>query len=102
MACAFTLKGGCRVGGSMRTPNPSYPLQSHDSDVATLRFPLIIEEGKDGFVIECPSFQGCYTQGDTYEAAMANIRDLIRLHLARGSVAAAMPILAVGSIEIEA
>jgi predicted RNase H-like HicB family nuclease len=29
----------------------------------------------------CPEFQGCYTQGDTYEEVMENIRDAIRLHI---------------------
>ncbi|PJB70780.1 MAG: hypothetical protein CO095_08735 [Armatimonadetes bacterium CG_4_9_14_3_um_filter_58_7] len=29
----------------------------------------------------CPALKGCYTQGDTYEEAMENIRDAIRLHI---------------------
>jgi predicted RNase H-like HicB family nuclease len=29
----------------------------------------------------CPELQGCYTQGDTYEEVMENIRDAIRLHI---------------------
>ena len=29
----------------------------------------------------CPELQGCYTQGETYEEALENIRDAIRLHV---------------------
>lgn len=29
------------------------------------------------YVASCPSLQGCYTQGDTFEEAMRNIRDVI-------------------------
>lgn len=65
------------------------------------RFPVIVEQDGDGFVVECPSFQGCYTQGDTYEQAMENIRDLIRLHLARGSPQPSRSV-GVATVEIEA
>jgi predicted RNase H-like HicB family nuclease len=63
-------------------------------------FPVIVEEDEHGFVVDCPSFQGCYTQGDTYEEAMENIRDLIRLHLERNSPAT-MKVVGVASVEIE-
>ncbi len=29
-----------------------------------------------------PTLQGCYSQGDTYEEAVENIKDAIRLHIA--------------------
>lgn len=44
-------------------------------------FPIIIEKDADGYFVSCPSLQGCYTQGDSYEEAIANIRDAIRLHI---------------------
>jgi predicted RNase H-like HicB family nuclease len=45
------------------------------------RFSVIIEKDQDGYFAFCPELQGCYTQGDTYEEAMANIKDAIHLHL---------------------
>jgi len=39
-------------------------------------FPVVIEKDEDGYFAYCPTLQGCYTQGDTYEEALANIRDL--------------------------
>ena len=42
---------------------------------------IIIEKDEDGYFISCPALQGCYSQGDTYEEAMENIRDAIKLHI---------------------
>jgi predicted RNase H-like HicB family nuclease len=50
-------------------------------DMKTYRFPIIIEKDEDGYFASCPSLQGCYTQGETYEEALENIKDAIRLHL---------------------
>ncbi|MEK7729520.1 MAG: type II toxin-antitoxin system HicB family antitoxin [candidate division KSB1 bacterium] len=47
----------------------------------TFRFSVIIEKDEDGYFAFCPELQGCYTQGDTYEEAMANIKDAVRLHV---------------------
>jgi len=46
-----------------------------------LRFPIVIEQDKDGYFVFCPDLQGCYSQGSTYEEAMGNIKDAIRLHI---------------------
>jgi predicted RNase H-like HicB family nuclease len=48
----------------------------------TYAFPVVIEHDEDGYFVTCPSLQGCYTQGDTYEEAMANITDAVKLHIA--------------------
>ena len=42
---------------------------------------VIVEKDQDGYFVFCPELQGCYTQGDTYEEAMENIKDAIRLHI---------------------
>ncbi|MBI5412299.1 type II toxin-antitoxin system HicB family antitoxin [Candidatus Peregrinibacteria bacterium] len=44
-------------------------------------FTIVIEKDADGYFVYCPQLQGCYSQGDTYEEAMKNIEDAIRLHL---------------------
>jgi len=43
--------------------------------------PVVIEHDKDGYFASCPSLQGCYSQGKSYEEAMENIQDAIKLHL---------------------
>ncbi len=42
---------------------------------------VVIEKAKDGYYAYCPELQGCYTQADTYEDAVKNIRDAIKLHI---------------------
>lgn len=45
------------------------------------RFTVVVEKDKDGYFAYCPELQGCYTQGDTFEEVLENIRDAIRLHI---------------------
>jgi len=47
-----------------------------------LNYRVIIEQDEDGkFVASVPSLQGCYTEGDTFEEAIKNVEDVIKLHL---------------------
>ena len=46
----------------------------------TYRLPVVIEKDADGYFAFCPEIQGCYSQGDSYEEAVENIRDALRLH----------------------
>lgn len=46
-----------------------------------LTLPIVVEADSDGYFVSCPALQGCYSQGDTYEEAIANIKDAIRLHI---------------------
>ena len=47
----------------------------------TYRFSIIIERDEHGYFVRCPELQGCYSQGETYEEAMENIKDAITLHV---------------------
>jgi predicted RNase H-like HicB family nuclease len=49
--------------------------------VKQYKFPVIVEKDADGYYAFCPDLQGCYSQGDTYEEALANIEDAIHLHI---------------------
>ena len=47
-----------------------------------IQLPLLVERDEDGYyVVECPLFSGCYTQGKTLDGALANIRETIALCL---------------------
>jgi len=46
-----------------------------------LVLPIVIEKDRDGYFVSCPALQGCYSQGDSYEQALTNIQDAIRLHI---------------------
>jgi len=49
--------------------------------MAIYRFPVIIEKDKNGYFAFCPELQGCYTQGNSYEETLRNIKDAISLHV---------------------
>ena len=46
-----------------------------------ITLPIVIESDANGFFVSCPALQGCYSQGDTYEEAVENIKDAVRLHI---------------------
>jgi predicted RNase H-like HicB family nuclease len=45
------------------------------------RLACIIEKDDDGYFAYCPQIQGCYVQGDSYEEAVDNLRDAMKLHI---------------------
>jgi antitoxin HicB len=43
-------------------------------------FPVVlVPQAEGGFFIECPALPGCYSQGETVEEALDNIREVILL-----------------------
>jgi len=48
----------------------------------TYDFKVILEPDETGgYVVSCPSLPGCYSQGDTIEEALENIKEAIALCL---------------------
>jgi len=46
------------------------------------QLPVFVEKDEDGFyVVECPLFEGCYSQGKSLDLALKNIREVIDLIL---------------------
>ncbi len=44
---------------------------------------VILYPGEDGYwVVECPSLPGCISQGETRQAAIANIKEAIEVYIA--------------------
>lgn len=47
-----------------------------------MKFKVVIEEDEDGgYVVSVPALPGCYSQGDTIEEALENIKEAIELYL---------------------
>jgi len=43
-----------------------------------MKYRVLIEQDEDGvFIVECPSFPGCISQGKTREEAVLNIQDAL-------------------------
>ncbi|MBI2888918.1 MAG: type II toxin-antitoxin system HicB family antitoxin [Parcubacteria group bacterium] len=46
------------------------------------QLPILVEKEDDGlYTVECPLFEGCYTQGKTIDEALQNIREVLALIL---------------------
>jgi predicted RNase H-like HicB family nuclease len=47
-----------------------------------IKLSVFVEKGEDGYyVVECPTLDGCYTQGKTLDEALKNIHEVIDLIL---------------------
>lgn len=56
--------------------------KAYSAKVKNTQLPIVVEQDEDGFyVVECPVFRGCYTQGKTLDEALRNIREVIELIL---------------------
>ena len=44
-----------------------------------MKFQVVIEEDMEdgGYVVHCPALKGCWSQGDTIEEALGNIKEAI-------------------------
>lgn len=62
--------------------------------MSNYKYTIVIEQDEDGmYIASCPSLPGCYTQGETYEEAIQNIKDAIKLHIeARKKIGEPIPI----------
>ncbi len=70
------------------------------------RFAIVVEKDKQGYFAYCPELQGCYTQGETFEEVIENIKDAIRLHvedrLANNEPVTTSDIISLSSVEVTA
>jgi predicted RNase H-like HicB family nuclease len=48
-----------------------------------MEYPIVIEHDSDagGYVIFCPTLNGCVSQGETEEEALENIKDAIKTYI---------------------
>lgn len=67
-------------------PKPSwataFPLSLSESGIMTRMRQVLIYRGEDGFwIAECPSLPGCVTQGETQDAALANMKEAVQAYV---------------------
>jgi predicted RNase H-like HicB family nuclease len=46
-----------------------------------MRYKVVLQKSEEGFSVSCPTLQGCWSQGETEEAALENIKDAIENYL---------------------
>ena len=70
------------------------------------RFAIVAEKDKQGYFAYCPELQGCFTQGETFEEVIDNIKDAIKLHaedrLANNEPVTTSEVVSLSSIEVTA
>jgi predicted RNase H-like HicB family nuclease len=47
-----------------------------------MNYKVVLHESDEGFSVSCPGLPGCWSQGDTEEEALENIRVAIQEYLA--------------------
>ena len=47
-----------------------------------MTYQVVLERTEEGFSVHCPGLPGCWSQGDTEQGALENIRDAIQEYLA--------------------
>jgi predicted RNase H-like HicB family nuclease len=82
LAARFSVSGETLL----RLDSPEYvcyePSREEGCGVKVYDFKVILEPDETGgYVVTCHSLAGCYSQGDTVEEALANIREAIELCL---------------------
>lgn len=50
----------------------------------TYRFPAYLIRDGEGWVAVCPGYPDCRARGATYDAALANLRDLVQIFVEDG------------------
>ena len=46
-----------------------------------MRYQVKLQESEEGYAIWCPSFPGCWSQGETRQEALENIKNAIQVYL---------------------
>ena len=70
----------------------------------TFEFTAVVEQDEDGaYIATCPALQGCYSQGESYEEALENLKDAIRGHIeARQKLGEPIPLeIAVERVQVD-
>jgi predicted RNase H-like HicB family nuclease len=63
-----------------RWPAAASP-EDYNLRMKQLTLAVIVESDADGYFVSCPALDGCYSQGTSYDEAIENIKDAIRLHV---------------------
>ena len=47
-----------------------------------MNYKVVLQKSDEGYSVSCPGLPGCWSQGETEQEALANIRDAISEYLA--------------------
>ena len=46
-----------------------------------MKYKVVLHRSEEGYAVSCPGLPGCWSQGETAEEAMTNIKDAIEEYL---------------------
>ncbi len=47
-----------------------------------MKYKIILDQSEEGYNVSCPNLPGCWSQGNTEQEAIENIKDAIQEYLA--------------------
>jgi predicted RNase H-like HicB family nuclease len=47
-----------------------------------MNYKVVLQKSEEGYSVSCPGLPGCWSQGETEQEALANIKDAISEYLA--------------------
>ena len=47
-----------------------------------MKYKVVLQRSEEGFSVSCPGLPGCWSQGETEQEAIENIKDAIQEYLA--------------------
>ena len=47
-----------------------------------MKYKVVLQQSEEGFSVSCPGLPGCWSQGETEQEAIENIKDAIKEYLA--------------------
>ena len=47
-----------------------------------MKYKVLVQQSEEGFSVSCPGLPGCWSQGQTEQEAIENIRDAVQEYLA--------------------
>jgi len=67
-----------RLPTSQASPNRNTSIQKWENEYEVTRYSVVIhKEPEGGYWAEVPALPGCYSQGETVESLMENVREAI-------------------------
>jgi predicted RNase H-like HicB family nuclease len=79
--CPINLRRHFAAESGMLEPRCDGTLGCRDEALSHRDEPATLIESDEGFAVSCPALPGCLSQGETREAALANIREATQLWL---------------------
>ncbi len=47
-----------------------------------MKYKIVLQKSEEGYSVSCPALPGCWSQGETEQEALENIKDAIQEYLA--------------------